>query len=60
MIILHYQPHDSTYIVDVVMRPKFGNSGISMKESPKLQFCNDLTPKNMFFWRSSLGSSSKI
>ena len=50
MIILHYQPHDSTYIVDVVMRPKFGSSSISMKESPKLQFCNDLTPKNMFFW----------
>ena len=24
--------HDSNYIVDVVMRPKFGNSNISMRE----------------------------
>ena len=25
-------PHDSKYIVDVVMWPKFGNSSISLKE----------------------------
>ena len=25
-------PHESNYIVDVVMWPKFGNSSISMKE----------------------------
>ena len=25
--------HDSNYIVDVVMRPKFGNSSISMREA---------------------------
>ena len=25
-------PHDSDYIVDLVMRPKFGNSSISKRE----------------------------
>ena len=47
---------NSSYIVDVIMWRKFGNSSISMREVIKPQFYKDLTRKNTFL-RGGLGKS---
>ena len=41
---------DSNYIVDSVMWPKFGNSGISMREVIIISILNRFDQKNRFFW----------
>ena len=51
--------HDSNYIVDVVMWPKFGESSISMGEVFITSTLKGLEWKNQFFW-DALGSSSII
>ena len=51
--------HDSDYIVDVFMWPKFGNSSISMREVITTSLYKDLTGKTAFL-KSGLGSSSII
>ena len=50
---------DSNYIVHVVMRPKFGDSNISMRKVILSQFYKDLTRK-LIFLRGGSGSSSII
>ena len=52
--------HDSNYIVDVVMRPKFGNSSIFVREViMNLNFIR-IWPEKPLFLRGGLGSSSII
>ena len=52
--------HDWNYIVDAVMRPKFGKSRISMREvSITLIFITDW-PEQPIFLKGALGSSSII
>ena len=41
--------HDSNYILDVVMWPKFGNSSICIREIVITQFYKDLTRKTASF-----------
>ena len=41
---------DSNYLVDVVMWPKFGNSGTSIKEAIIVSILSGLFQKNHFFW----------
>ena len=41
---------DSSYIVNLVMWPKFGNSGISVKEVIITSIYKGLTRKTTFFW----------
>ena len=50
---------DSNYTVDVLMRPKFGNSTISMKEVITTSVLQGLTRKTAFL-RGGLVSSSII
>ena len=45
---------DSNYIVDVVMWPKFGNYGISMKELIITSIVEGFDRKKPFFWRMVL------
>ena len=42
--------HDSNYIVDLVMWPKFGNSSISMIQVIITSISVDLTRKINFLW----------
>ena len=42
--------HDSNYIVDMVMWPKFGNSSISMREVILTSILEGLDQKNCLFW----------
>ena len=49
-IINKVSSHDSNYIVDVVMWPKFGNSSISMKEVFKTSILLGFDKKNHFLW----------
>ena len=51
--------HDSNYIVDVFMWPKFGNYSILWGKLSQPQFYKDLTRKPAFL-RGGLGSSSII
>ena len=48
---------DSNYVVDVVMRPKFGNSSISMREVIITSILQRFVQKNLFLLRGGLGSS---
>ena len=41
--------HDSNYIVDLVIWPKFANSNISMREAIITQFYKDLIRKYTFY-----------
>ena len=41
--------HDSNYIVDVFVRPKFGNCSISMREVITTSIYKDLTRITAFF-----------
>ena len=50
---------DSTYVVDVFMWPKLGNSSISMGEVITTSILEAFGQKNRFF-RGGLGSSSII
>ena len=50
---------DSSYIVDVLMWPKFGNSSISIREVIRTLIFKGLTRKAAFL-RGGLGSSSII
>ena len=40
---------DSNYIVDVVMRPKFGNASISMREVITTSILYEFAKRNHFF-----------
>ena len=51
---------DSSYIVDEVMWPKFGNCGISMKEVIITWILKGFDQKNCFFWGVVLVQSSII
>ena len=42
--------HDSNYILDVFMWPKFGNSSISMKEVITTSIFQGFDQKNRTFW----------
>ena len=51
---------DSNFIVDVVLRPKFGNFNISMREVIITSILYGIDQKNHFFLRGGLGSRSII
>ena len=42
--------HDSNYIIDVLMWPKFGNSSISMRQVITTSILQGFDQKNRFFW----------
>ena len=42
--------HDSNYIIDVLMWPKFGNSSISMRQVITTSILQEFDQKNRFFW----------
>ena len=42
--------YDSNYIVDMVMKPKFGNTSISMTEISKISVFKIFSEKNMWSW----------
>ena len=42
--------HDSNYIIDVLMWPKFGNSSISMRQFITTSILQGFDQKNRFFW----------
>ena len=42
---------ESNYIVDVIMRPKFGNFSISMREVIKTSILQVFDQKSQFFWK---------
>ena len=42
--------HDSSYIVNVLMWPKFGNSRISIREVIPTSMLQGFEQKNRFFW----------
>ena len=41
---------DSSYTVDVIMWPDFGNSSISIREVIIISIFKDLTRESVFFW----------
>ena len=43
--------HDSNYIVDVFMRPKFGNVSISMREVITTSILLGFDQKKTLFWK---------
>ena len=42
--------HDSNYIIDVLMWPRFGNSSISMRQVITTSILQGFDQKHRFFW----------
>ena len=56
----NFDSHDSNYIAGVVMWPKFGNSGISMREVVITSVWQGFDHKDHFLKIGALGWSLKI
>ena len=59
-VIIQSLSHDSNYIIDVFMWPKFGNSSISMTEVITTSILSGFEQKKNVFLRGDLSSSSII
>ena len=51
---------ESSYMVDLMMWPKFDNSSISIREVIVTSILQGFNQKKTLFWRCGLGSSSII